>query len=204
MQEFFDALGGGKTVLLAISSLLIKTFSQNMANQINNAVTNRAVQQQRLENFQNSGAVLTGLGMINPNPEDENSQRVLNFAQQINQMGANGQLNTEQMEQANQILKEMIENSNAATMAEAELENQVKSLQTALASTFGKEGKSLLPFLEEDVLNMSNLTSLIKSLSQDEIKGMFAGSKDDINNTSKALEEYKTNLNQLKMPQSLK
>ena len=80
LQQFFDALGGGKTVLLGISSLLMQVFSKNMAQEINNAATNRAVQQQKLENLQNSQAALTTLGAANPNPNDANSQNILNFA----------------------------------------------------------------------------------------------------------------------------
>ena len=66
LQQFFDALGGGKTVLLAISSLLMQVFSKSMAQEINNAATNRAVQQQKIANLEHSEAALSTAGLIGP------------------------------------------------------------------------------------------------------------------------------------------
>ena len=89
LQKFFDALGGGQTVLFGLGSLLMQIFSKNIAQQINNASTNLKVQNQKRENLQNAGAALTNLGVVNPNPQDQNSQNIINFARYMNENGQN-------------------------------------------------------------------------------------------------------------------
>ena len=63
LQQFFDALGGGKTVLLGISSLLGQVFNQNIARSINDAISNQQVAQTRKSNIQNVEGALLDAGI---------------------------------------------------------------------------------------------------------------------------------------------
>lgn len=187
LQQFFDALGGGKTVLLGISSLLMQVFSKNMAQEINNAATNRAVQQQKLENLQNSQAALTTLGAANPNPNDANSQNILNFAQYMQANAKN--FNAEQMNQANSILQELVQNSNAATMATDKLKESLSIIGTGITATTG-EG-ILAPFLDsEGAVNATLLSEALQNMSQSEVADMFSHIQEDIKDAREGLLEF--------------
>jgi rubrerythrin len=187
LQQFFDALGGGKTVLLGISSLLMQIFSKNMAQEINNAVTNRAVQQQKLENLQNSQAALTTLGAANPNPNDANSQNILNFAQYMQANAKN--FNAEQMEQANSILQELVQNSNAATMAADKLKDSLSVIGTGITATTGES--ILAPFLDsEGAVNATLLSEALQNMSQSEVADMFSHIQEDIKPAREGLLEF--------------
>ena len=187
LQQFFDALGGGKTVLLGISSLLMQIFSKNMAQEINNAATNRAVQQQKLENLQNSQAALTTLGAANPNPNDANSQNILNFAQYMQANAKN--FNAEQMNQANSILQELVQNSNAATMAADKLKDSLSVIGTGITATTGES--ILAPFLDsEGAVNATLLSEALQNMSQSEVADMFSHIQEDIKPAREGLLEF--------------
>ena len=186
LQQFFDALGGGKTVLLGISSLLMQVFSKNMAQEINNAVTNRAVQQQKLENLQNSQAALTTLGAANPNPNDINSQNILNFAQYMQTNAKN--FNAEQMDQANSILQELVQNSNAATMAADKLKDSLSVIGTGITATTGES--ILAPFDSEGAVNATLLSEALQNMSQSEVADMFSHIQEDIKPAREGLLEF--------------
>ena len=187
LQQFFDALGGGKTVLLGISSLLMQVFSKNMAQEINNAATNRAVQQQKLENLQNSQAALTTLGAANPNPNDANSQNILNFAQYMQANAKN--FNAEQMNQANSILQELVQNSNAATMAADKLKDSLSVIGTGITATTGES--ILAPFLDsEGAVNATLLSEALQNMSQSEVADMFSHIQEDIKPAREGLLEF--------------
>lgn len=187
LQQFFDALGGGKTVLLGITSLLMQIFSKNMAQEINNAVTNRAVQQQKLENLQNSQAALTTLGAANPNPNDANSQNILNFAQYMQANAKN--FNAEQMDQANSILQELVQNSNAATMAADKLKESLSVIGTGITATTGES--ILAPFLDsEGAVNATLLSEALQNMSQSEVAEMFSHIQEDIRPARESLLEF--------------
>jgi hypothetical protein len=187
LQQFFDALGGGKTVLLGISSLLMQVFSKNMAQEINNAATNRAVQQQKLENLQNSQAALTTLGAANPNPNDANSQNILNFAQYMQANAKN--FNAEQMDQANSILQELVQNSNAATMAADKLKESLSVIGTGITATTGES--ILAPFLDsEGAVNATLLSEALQNMSQSEVAEMFSHIQEDIKPARESLLEF--------------
>lgn len=63
LQQFFDALGGGKTVLLGITSLLTQAFSQNIARSINDMVANRNLGKIREQNIATVGDTLDRAGI---------------------------------------------------------------------------------------------------------------------------------------------
>lgn len=189
LQQFFEALGGGKTVLLGISSLLMQIFSKNMAQEINNAATNRAVQQQKLANLQNSEAALTTLGLANPNSNDANSQGIINFAKYMNNEALKGNFNADQMNQANTILEEMIQNSNAATTAANELKETLSVIGTAVTATTGES--ILAPFLDsEGAVNATLLSETLQKMSQSEVTELFGNIQQDIQPAREGLLEF--------------
>lgn len=63
LQQFFDALGGGKTVLLGITALLTQAFSQNIARSINDMVANRDLGKIREQNIATVGDTLDRAGI---------------------------------------------------------------------------------------------------------------------------------------------
>lgn len=63
LQQFFDALGGGKTVLLGITSLLTQAFSQNIARGINDTIANRNLGQIRKQNIDTVSDTLDRAGI---------------------------------------------------------------------------------------------------------------------------------------------
>ena len=63
LQQFFDALGGGKVVLLGITSLLTQAFSQNMARSINDMVANHNLGKIRERNIDSVQDTLTAAGI---------------------------------------------------------------------------------------------------------------------------------------------
>jgi hypothetical protein len=63
LQQFFDALGGGKTVLLGITSLLTQAFSQNIARSINDTLANRELMQTRQRNIEGVNDTLDRVGI---------------------------------------------------------------------------------------------------------------------------------------------
>ena len=200
LQQFFDALGGGKTILLGISSLLMQIFSKNVAQEINNAAVNKAVQQQKLANLQNSGAALTTLGVINPNPNDINSQNVLDFARYMQGNAQN--FNAEQMNQANSILEELVQNGNAATMAADQLKKELEQVGTGIVAALGENGFE--DFVDQfGAINQSLLTEYLKNNPKEKLADLFSNmaekvqpAKEAVLNFNKALQDHQKTLDQ--------
>lgn len=193
LQQFFDALGGGKTVLLGISSLLMQIFSKNIAQEINNTATNAAVQHQRQINLENKQAALFNMGMANPELDNGMSNYIIDFAKQVNNMD----LNKEQAEQANQIIVELVQNANAASQASDELTSKISGIGTALISTLGKDSKILAPLLEDGIINDTLLRDFLDNASDKQLQELFEGSrqaiskaKDELKNFSQALQQF--------------
>ena len=105
LQTLIDSLGGGSTIVLGLVSAFTQLFSNQIAQGINDFNINQAVNKQRQENYQNSAAALNNLGVINPNPNDTNSQAILDYAKKINEMQP--YLSQEQAKQSNEILAEI-------------------------------------------------------------------------------------------------
>ena len=193
LQQFFDALGGGKTVLLGISSLLMQVFSKNMAQEINNMATNRAVQQQKIANLQHSEAALTTMGLANPNPEDENAKNILDFAQYMNKRALEGGFNAEQMNQANAIYEEMIQSANTATMANEKLEQQLGLVGTVINSSLGESG--FAPFADfSKAINSIDLKTVLGDLSDKTLADFFKNAQQEVEPAKKGLLDFNKNL----------
>ena len=187
LQKFFDVLGGGQTILFGLGSLLMQVFSKNIAQQINNASTNLKVQNQKRENLQNAGAALTNLGVINPNPQDQNSQNIIDFAQYMNNNAQNW--NTEQINQASAIMEELVQNSNAATLAAGKLKDNLSTIGTAITALSGDN--TLPPFLDEEgAVNASELMKILQEMNNIEIKDFFSKIEDKIAPVKKDLLDF--------------
>ena len=197
LQEFFDALGGGTNVLLGAVTVLTRMFSNNFAREITNSMTNRAVQQQKMINLQNSNAALSDLGVINPNyMNDKNSQKILDFAQYINQQALEGNFNPEQMNQANGILESMIQNSNAATAAFEKLKVGLEQVGTGITTALNQNGFE--DFIDEfGAINQSLLNDYLNSQGPEAFRKTFFElseslelTQQDLINFNAALQEH--------------
>ena len=191
VDTLFKSVGGGPTIILGLASAFTRLFSNNIAEQINNAALNKAVQQQRIENSQNRGALLEQLKVANPDESNQNTQSIINYAQRINELAPN--LSSEQWEQANQILKEMVQNANAATQAQGELKTQLESVGTVLGSVFNDKYAS--PFLDD-------AGGINAAVAIEKLKGGLGDTKDAIQTTkeellkfNQGLQEYQSELN---------
>lgn len=89
VDTLFKSVGGGPTIILGLASAFTRLFSNNIAEQINNIAMNKAVQQQRIENSQNRGALLEQLKVANPDESNQNTQAIINYAQRINTLAPN-------------------------------------------------------------------------------------------------------------------
>lgn len=63
LQKFFDALGGGKTILLGMATLFGKLFNQNIAHSINSMMENAALGQTRKNNVESINQTLDRAGI---------------------------------------------------------------------------------------------------------------------------------------------
>lgn len=181
LQTLIDSLGGGSTIVLGLVSAFTQLFSNQIAQGINDFNINQAISKQRQENYQNSAATLDRLGAINPNPNDENSQAILSYARKINE--SQPYLNQEQAQQANNVLVEMIKNTNDLTLAQEKLQNQMDAVGTIASAIFDESLMS--PFKEEGVVNYTDLSEHLKGLT-----GELQGSGQSINDIRAALELF--------------
>ena len=168
IDTLFKSVGGGPTVILGLASAFTKLFSNSIARSITDTNLNNALQKQRVLNFEDKAATLAYLGSTNPNPNNTNSQAILNYAQQINSMS--GSFNVEQMNRFNEILQEMVVNANAAAKADGELKTQLEGLNAVSNILFGQGTESFI-----DEAGAVNATALIESL-----KGKTEAFKDSL------------------------
>ena len=185
LQTLIDSLGGGSTIVLGLVSAFTQLFSNQIAQGINDFNINQAISKQRQENYQNSAATLDRLGAINPNPSDENSQAILNYARKINEMQP--YLSQEQAQQSNEILAEMIKNTNDLTLAQEKLETQLNAVGATVATTF--DNKWLAPFREDGVVNYTLVIDALKGL-----QGELEGSGQSISKMHELLDQFQKDL----------
>ena len=187
IDKLTEAMGGGIPIIASLTTAFLNLFSKNIAQQINDTRLNAAVQRQKQENFQDKAAALTQLGLVNPNPEDKNSQNILNYAQELSRLSPN--LNNTQLAQGNQLIEDMVRNSNMATEAQAELDTQLRTLGTTIKTVLGKDGNSLIPFMDEGALNTSAFNDFFKNIDKAGLKEIFSGSREEIQATIEDLQE---------------
>lgn len=200
LAEVFDTLfksvGGGSTVILGLASAFTQLFSKHLAQSINDFNLNQKVQQQKIANLEHSEAALTNLGMVNPNPDNQYSQNALDFAKYMQVNAQN--FSPDQLNQANTILQELIQNGNAATIAAEKLDQALSATGVGIASLLDKD---FTPFLSEGIVNVSQLMEKLKELSEEEKKDLFANlksklepAKEGLLEFNKALQEYQNQL----------
>jgi hypothetical protein len=81
----------------------------------------------------------------------------------------------------------MVQNANAAVQANAELDDQLKVLGTTVSSVFGTD---FAPFTDEGVINTSFLQEFLQEFDPEGLKGLFSGSKEDIQETTRLLGDF--------------
>ena len=185
LQTLIDSLGGGSTIILGLVSALTQLFSNQIAQGINDFNINQAISKQRQENYQNSAATLNGLGAINPNPNDENSQAILNYARKMNEMQP--YLSQDQAKQANEILIEMIAHTNDLTKAQQEYNDQMSKVGAIASATF--DDKLMAPFEQEDAVNYQMLSEELKNWNN-----ILEGSGEKIAQTKEEWKEFQDTL----------
>ena len=189
LDTVFKAVGDGPTIILGLASALTRLFSSQIAQGINDFNINQAINRQRAENFQNSAAALNGLGVINPNPNNANSQQILTYAQKMNEMQP--YLSQDQAKQSNEILLEMIQNSNDLTLAQQKLKEQMDAVGAIAGAVF--KDALLAPFEENGVVNYQLLNDELSML-----KGTIEGSGPSIEKLKENLQEFQITFADLK------
>lgn len=163
LQKFFDALGGGKTVLLGITSLLGQAFNQNMARSINDALANRQLMQIRQRNIEGVNDTLDRVGI------DRNSdigQYISNTAEQARQ----GAINDAQYDTYMSNVQNLIDAQTALTKSEESLTDNInltnavfrKIAGVSQAVTRDENGLNALPARQVS-LNDENVQSNLRS-----------------------------------------
>jgi TP901 family phage tail tape measure protein len=89
IDNLTESIGGGIPVLTTIGSLFARIFSKNIAQEITNTHFNDLVQDQRSKNLENKQAALSNLGVINPDPNNVNSQAILDYVDKLNKLQPN-------------------------------------------------------------------------------------------------------------------
>lgn len=188
IDVLFKSVGGGPTVILGLASAFTKLFSNAIARSITDSNLNNALQKQRAINFEDKESTLTYLGATNPNPNNANSQAILNYAQQINSMG--NSFNAEQMNRFNEILQEMVTNANAATRADEELKIALEGLNTVSNIIFGQGTESFID--EAGAVNAANLIESLQGKTE-----AFKNSLSFIKTAEQDFGGFSTNLTEL-------
>ena len=184
LQQFFDALGGGKTVLLGITSLLTQVFSQNMARSVNDVLANKQLMQTRQRNIEGVNDTLDRVGI------DRNSgigRYISNTAEQAKQ----GAINDAQYDTYMSNVQNWINAQTALTQSEEELQDTINALNMAYGKAVGENNAV---FKDENGLNTTYANEERLNLSQDQVNKImsqsdFSEAIAGAHNYSKALQD---------------
>lgn len=202
IDTLFKSVGGGPTVILGLATAFTRLFSKNIAQGINDFNLNQKVQQQKLANLEHSEAALTNLGMANPDPNNQYSQNVLDFAKY---MQANAQkFSPDQLNQANAIFQDLIQSGNAATLAAEKLDEALSTVGIGISS-ISELGKDFTPFISEGIVNTTQLMGKLKDMSIEDKTKLFSDlqtkigpAKEGLVNFNQALQEYQRQIREAK------
>lgn len=164
LQQFFDALGGGKTVLLGITSLLTQAFSQNIARSINDTLANRELMQTRQRNIEGVNDTLDRVGI------DRNSgigQYISTTAEQASK----GAINDAQYDAYMANVQNWINAQTALTQSEEELQDTINALNMAYGKAVGENNAV---FKDENGLNTQFANDERLNLNQDQINKIMS------------------------------
>ena len=190
VDTLFKSVGGGPTIILGLASAFTRLFSKNIANAITDASMNTKLSKIQAENYKNAPAALSQLGLANPNANNKNTQSLLNFAQQGAQLASN--MSEEGLKQYNSLLDENVRLTNAAENAHKEFSDTLSSLNAILGTTV-QETDAI--FTDENGLNTSLLTGVLKELKDDD----FKGNEEKINSAVEAVKKYISALDALEI-----
>ena len=164
LQQFFDALGGGKTVLLGITSLLTQAFSQNIARSINDTLANRELMRTRQRNIEGVNDTLDRVGI------DRNSgigQYISTTAEQAGK----GAINDAQYDAYMANVQNWIDAQTALTQSEEELQDTINALNMAYGKAVGENNAV---FKDENGLNTQFANDERLNLNQDQINKIMS------------------------------
>ena len=165
LQQFFDALGGGKTVLLGITSLLTQAFSQNIARIINDIILNINLGQIRKQNIDTVSDTLDRAGI-------NRSQGIGAYIDATAQQAKLGALSDAQYDAYMNNVQQWADASTALAQSEEELTNSVNAVNLV----FGKvAGETEAAVLSKDGLNTFSAAENRASLSNKEIMQRIQG-----------------------------
>ena len=143
LQQFFDALGGGKTVLLGITSLLTQAFSQNIARGINDTIANRNLGQVRKQNIDTVSDTLDRVGI-------DRTQGVGAYIDATAQQAKLRALSDAQYDTYMNNVQQWANAQTALTQAQEELTDTINVVNMAYGKTTGNKNAI---FNDEGVLN---------------------------------------------------
>ena len=132
LQQFFDALGGGKTVLLGISTLLGQVFNQNIARSINDTIANRNLGKIREQNISSVNDTLDRVGI-------DRTQGVGAYISKTADQARLGALNEAQYNAYMDDVQQWVNATTALTASEKELQTNV-DLINAIYAKAGADG----------------------------------------------------------------
>lgn len=165
LQQFFDALGGGKTVLLSITSLLTQAFSQNIARSINDTIANRNLGQVRQQNIDTVSDTLDRVGI-------DRTQGVGAYIDATAQQAKLGALSDAQYDDYMNNVRQWADASTALVQSEEELTDTINTVNLVFGKVVGETEAAVL---SKDGLNTFSATENRASLSNKEIMQRIQG-----------------------------
>ena len=178
LQQFFDALGGGKTVLLGITTLLAQAFNQNIARSINDTLANRELMQTRQRNIEGVNDTLDRVGI------DRTSgigQYISNTADQAKR----GAINDAQYDTYMSNVQNWINAQTALTQSEEDLQDTIVALNMAYGKAVNENnaifkdpetGAYNTQLAQDEKLNLDQ-TQLNKIMKQADFSEAIAGAR---------------------------
>ena len=154
MQQFSEAVGGGRTLILALGAAASKVFGSQISENIANMINNNQQAKLQKQNLSSREGLLNTLGI--QNVEGNNSKAVVD-AINIGTKYA-GSFSTEQMEAYNKKLQDVVDTSNALAEAQTNLEEQIKLVNLAAGekvAAFSEETGGI-SYTQGDALNSLN------------------------------------------------
>lgn len=190
LQQFFDALGGGKTILLGITTLLSQAFNQNIARNINDAIANRNLAKIREQNIATVSDTLDKVGI-------DRTQGVGKYIADTADQAKLGALSDAQYDNYMGNVKELEESATALINAEREMTKNFDSYNMVM-NKLGHRGDAA--FRSEEGLNTSAGSEDVASNSKKKIREFEIDFSDDIKQAQKleeALQEVRKALDEL-------
>lgn len=190
LQEFFDALGGGKTILLGITTLLSQAFNQNIARNINDAIANRNLAKIREQNIATVSDTLDKAGI-------DRTQGVGKYIADTADQAKLGALSDAQYDNYMSNVKELEQSATALINAEHEMTKDFDSYNMVM-NKLGQKGTAA--FRSEEGLNTSQGSQEVAFNSKKKIQDFEIDFSDDIKQAQeleKQLQEVRKALDEL-------